>query len=285
MQELAWIIGTITPVALVDITIVALVFFAITFSFRGRQAASLLRGIAIAFVGLFLVANFFRLVALSWLLNYAFIALIVALPLIFQNELRGMLERLGRGRLFVREFGTEDLRTVIVNEIVKACEKLSVRRHGALIVLQKGTGLDEFISTGVPLDAIVRAELLLTIFWPKTELHDGAVIINRDGVIASSAAVLPLTASRNLPVPKMGTRHRAAIGISEVSDALCVVVSEESGKISIAHYGRLITNLEPERLRSLLNANYSSTFAARQTGLRASLRSVWQTWQSLGKQT
>lgn len=277
MQEVFWVIANITPGAIVDITIVALVLFAITFSFRGRQAATLLRGIVIAFVGLFLLATFLRLQALSWLLNNAFTALLVAIPLIFQNELRSLLEKLGQGRLFTTGEASEDIRMSVINEIVKAVEKLSERRHGALIVLQRSSGLDEFISTGVQVDSVVKSELLLTIFWPKTELHDGAVMINREGRIASAAAVLPLTASRNLPTPKMGTRHRASVGITEITDALCVVVSEETGRISVAQAGRLVMKLEPDRLRAVLIAAYGDTTISRASGLRATLRTVWRT--------
>jgi diadenylate cyclase len=141
---------------------------------------------------------------------------------------------------------------------VKPPRKLSERRHGALIVLQRSSGLEEFSRTGVAIDSAVKAELLLTIFWPKTEVHDGAVIINADGRIASAAAVLPLTANRNLPNPKMGTRHRAALGISEVGDAICVVVSEETGKIAITNGGRMVSRLDVERLRTILNAFYGA---------------------------
>lgn len=277
MQEVIWVIGSITPSALVDITIVALVFFVITLSFRGRQAATLLRGIVILFVGLFAAATILRLQALSWLLNNTFTALIVAIPIIFQNELRTLFERIGRGRVLFSSSGPEDIREQIITEIIKTTEKLSERRHGALIVLQRHSGLDEFIATGVPLHSEVRAELLLTIFWPKTELHDGAVIITRDGVLASAAAVLPLTASRNLPTPKMGTRHRAGVGITEVSDATCVIVSEETGRVSIAQSGRLILKVESERLRGMLRVAYDETYAERPVGLRARLLNSWRT--------
>lgn len=280
MQEILWVVSNITPAALVDITIVALVFFTLTLSLRGRQAATLLRGILILFVGLFAVATLLRLQGLSWLLNNTFTALIVAIPLIFQNELRAMFERIGRGRLLFTRYAPEDVRVTIIDEIVKTTEKLCERRHGALIVLQRYSNLEEFIATGVRVDSIVKSELLLTIFWPKTELHDGAVIVTREGILASAAAVLPLTASRNLPTPKTGTRHRAAVGISEVSDATCVVVSEETGRVSVAQNGRLIMKVESERLRAMLLAAYEDSFGERPTGLRASIRAWWQARQA-----
>jgi diadenylate cyclase len=280
VQEVFWVISNITPAALVDITIVALVFFALTLSFRGRQAATLLRGIVILFVSLFVVATLLRLQGLSWLLNNTFTALIVAIPLIFQNEIRALFERIGRGRLLFTNYAPEDVRNSVVDEIVKATEKLTERRHGALIVLQRYSGLEEFITTGIRVESIVKSELLLTIFWPKTELHDGAVIITREGVLASAAAVLPLTASRNLPTPKTGTRHRAAVGISEVTDATCVVVSEETGRVSVAQNGRLIMKVESERLRAMLLAAYEDSFGERPSGLRASLRAWWRARQA-----
>ncbi len=271
MQEVLWVIGNITPSALLDITIVALLFFTISLSFRGRQAATLLRGILVLFVGLFITATVLRLQALNWLLNNAVTALLVAVPLIFQNELRSLFERIGRGRLLSFSDTPDDIRDEVVDEIIKAVEKLSERRHGALIVLQRHSSLDEFASTGVQIHGRVKAELLLTIFWPKTELHDGAVIINRHGVLVSAAAVLPLTASRNLPTPKMGTRHRAGVGITEVTDAVCVIVSEETGRVSLSQNGQLIMRLESERLRALLKAAYSDALATRSTGIRAQL--------------
>jgi diadenylate cyclase len=271
VQEVLWVIGNITPSALLDITIVALLFFTISLSFRGRQAATLLRGILVLFVGLFITATVLRLQALNWLLNNAVTALLVAVPLIFQNELRSLFERIGRGRLLSFSDAPDDIRDEVVDEIIKAVEKLSERRHGALIVLQRHSSIDEFASTGIPIYGRVKAELLLTIFWPKTELHDGAVIINRHGTLVSAAAVLPLTASRNLPTPKMGTRHRAGVGITEVTDAVCVIVSEETGRVSLSQNGQLIMRLESERLRALLKAAYSDALATRSAGIRAQL--------------
>src|SRR5690606_5534577 len=157
---------------------------------------------------------------------------------IFQPELRRALERLGRAGLLINRSAPEGVRTRVIEDIAQAAEKLSERRHGALIVLERNSDLTEYIRTGIPLPADVTPQLFLTIFWPKTELHDGAVIIDRDGQIAAAACVLPLSSSRNLPNPKLGTRHRAAIGISEVSDAICVVVSEETGRIAITNGGR-----------------------------------------------
>ena len=134
--------------------------------------------------------------------------------------------------------------------------------------------MQEYIRTGIGLDSIVTADLLVTVFWPRTELHDGAVIISRDGRIASASSVLPITASRNLPNPNLGTRHRAAVGISEVGDALCVIVSEETGKISVTNAGRMILDLDSQRLRLILNAYYGPTDES-WTSFRSRVREIW----------
>jgi diadenylate cyclase len=256
VREIIWIITNIRTTDILDILIVALLFFGASFLFRGTQAVALLRGMLILVVGLLVIAGLLQLQALGWLLSNALTILAIAIPVIFQPELRRALEQIGRGgRLFNRQT-PEHSRVLIIDEICRAAEKLSERRHGALIVLQRNSSLTEFVRTGVSIDSNVNAELLLTIFWPKTELHDGAVIIDHDGRIAAAAAVLPLTASRNLPNPKMGTRHRASLGISEVTDAICVVVSEETGKIAITSGGRMVSRLDVERLRTILNAFY-----------------------------
>lgn len=256
MEEIIWVLQNLNPTDAIDIFIVALLIFGITFLFRGTQAVALFRGLVFVVAGLIVVAGLLQLQALGWLLSNGLTVLVIAIPVIFQPELRRVLEQLGRGgRLFSRAL-PDDVRVGIINEIVKASERLSERRHGALIVIQRNSNLDEYVATGMSLDSLVNAEILLTIFWPKTELHDGAVIINAAGRIAAGACVLPLTASRNLPNPKMGTRHRASLGISEVSDAVCVVISEETGKIAVTNGGRMVSRLDPERLRTILFAFY-----------------------------
>lgn len=255
-MELFWAIESLTPLDFVDILIVTLFFFGISFFFRGTQAVALLRGTLILYVSLAIISSIFQLQALSWLLTNALTVLAVAIPVIFQPELRRALERLGRGGKIISRQAPENLRMQIIEEVVQAAERLSERRHGALIVLQRNSSLQEYVRTGIPLNSDVNSQILLTIFWPKTELHDGAAIVDDDGRIAAAACVLPLTANRNLPSRKMGTRHRAALGISEESDALCVVVSEETGKIAITNGGRMVSRLDIERLRTILNAFY-----------------------------
>ncbi|MEM6527339.1 MAG: diadenylate cyclase CdaA [Chloroflexota bacterium] len=242
---------------LVDIVLVTLLFFGISFLFRGAQAVALLRGTLFVLVGLILVSGVFQLQALQWLLQNSLFVLAVAIPVIFQPELRRALERLGRTRIFSEDVAAHEDTSQFIEEVCTAVDRLAERRHGALIVLERESSLDEFIRTGVAMDSYVSAALLLTVFWPKTDLHDGAVIVNRAGRVAAAAAVLPLSASRNMPQKKQGTRHRAALGITEVSDAICVVVSEETGRISVANAGRMIPRLDRKRLQNILNALYT----------------------------
>jgi diadenylate cyclase len=256
--ELLWALDNLTLKSLLDIFLVALVFFGASIFFRGTQAIALLRGILLVVGSMLFVSSLLNLLALRWLLENMILVLGIAIPVIFQPEIRRALEQLGRASALLNRTAPDNLRARIIDEVVQAAEKLSERRHGALIVLQRNSNLQEYIRTGIPLNSDVTAQLLLTIFWPKTELHDGAAIVDSDGRLASAASVLPLTASRNLPDPKLGTRHRAALGISEVSDAVCVVVSEETGKISITNGGRIIPRLDSKRLRTILDAFYGA---------------------------
>lgn len=256
-MELLWVVESLTPLAILDVLLVALLFFGLSFFIRGTQAVALVRGLAVVLAVVVVVSNVFQLLALRWLLGNIITVLAIAIPVIFQPELRRALERLGRAGLLINRAGAPDnLRERIIDDICTAAERLSERRHGALIVLERNSGLDEYIRTGITLNADVSPQLFLTIFWPKTELHDGAVIIDRNGKIAVAGAVLPLSSSRNLPNPKLGTRHRAGLGMSEVSDAISVIVSEETGRISIANGGRMIMRLDAKRLRTILNAFY-----------------------------
>ena len=262
MEQILLILESLELRDIVDIAIVSILFYSISFMFRGTQAVALFRGIALVVIGLISVAAIFRLEALSWMLANSLTALVIAIPVIFQPEIRRVLERLGRGTLFGSRLAPQEIRISVIAEICSASDKLSERRHGALIVLQRNSSLQEYIRTGIQLDSVVTSDLLVTLFWPKTELHDGAVIIDNSGRIASASSVLPITASRNLPDPNLGTRHRAAVGISEVGDALCVIVSEETGKISVTNSGRMILDLDSQRLRLILNAYYGPTTEA-----------------------
>ncbi len=245
--------------SVIDILLVSLIFYWVFTLIQGTQAVQLLRGIIVIVVVTVVITNIFQLTAFSWLIRNSLPALLVAIPVVFQPELRRLLERLGRstgGFLSLRSRETA-LRQVI-EAVAQACSQLSLARHGALIVLERETGLQEIIETGVRLNAEVSRELLLTIFFPNTALHDGAVVIREDRIVAAGC-VLPLSAT-NGGDRHLGTRHRAALGVTESSDAVTVVVSEETGIISIAHNGRMIRRLDERRLVKVLTAFYRAQF-------------------------
>ncbi len=256
MTEIIWTLQTLDLSAVLDILIVTAIFYGALRLALGTQAMPLLRGVLILMIGVWLITTILHLTALSWLLRNLLTALLVAVPIIFQPELRRIVEQVGRAglALFSRRQRAGE-REAIISEICQAAEKLSERHHGALIILERDVPLEAYISTGVPLDAMVTSELILTVFWPRTELHDGAIVIH-DGRVAAAACVMPLSASHNLPDRQMGLRHRAALGISEVSDAIAVVVSEETGRIAVANGGRIIRHLDAGRLLTILGAFY-----------------------------
>ncbi len=235
---------------LLDFTLVALFFYAILRLIQGTQAMQLLRGILIVGVIVVAVSRTVELTAFGWLLRNSSLLILVAIPVIFQPELRRALERLGRGLPFLADRPESTATQELITQIVRACEQMANERFGALVVIEGLTSLGEYIERGIRVDGAVSAELLVTIFYPGTPLHDGAVII-REGRLAAASCVLPLT-MRELADPQLGTRHRAAIGISEVSDAISIVVSEERGTISVARNGRIVRRIDPNRLRRIL---------------------------------
>lgn len=253
-QRLDWL-------GVIDILLVTLIFFGVLYLVRDTQAMILLRGIILIIVVVALVTSLVNLPAFSWLIRNSLPAMVFAIPVIFAPELRRALERIGRAGTFFRgsrkNASGEILQTI--QAIVGAAARLSARQHGALIILERFDRLDEYLRTGSVVDSKVTSELLMQIFYPNTPLHDGAVIISGNKIVAA-ACVLPLSSSGILarsPERKMGLRHRAALGISEVSDAIAVVVSEETGTISIAHAGRMIRRLDVERLENILAAFYN----------------------------
>ena len=271
IDNLVFILGRLNWLSVVDLTLVTLVFFGILLLLRETQAMVLLRGVLLLVALVGILTSFEVLPAFSWLVRTTLPALVVAIPVIFAPELRRALERLGRaGTIQASGKVYTDIQKTI-NSIVISAVRLSERGHGALIVLQRLDTLDEYIRTGVMLEARVTTDLLLQVFYPNTPLHDGAVIISGAQLIAASC-VLPLSASgvlTRLPERQMGLRHRAALGISEVSDAIAVVVSEETGSISVVHAGRMIRRLDAERLENILGAFYRPT--GRTKGLRGFL--------------
>jgi diadenylate cyclase len=262
LDNLTYIFQRLNWLSVLDILLVTLIFFLVLYSVRDTQAMVLLRGMIILVVALIFLTSIFELPAFSWLIRSALPALIIAIPVIFAPEIRRALERLGRAGTINFSFTqtAEQQQKVEIPEmlhaVTEAVARLSARQHGALIVIQRSDSLEQYIETGVKLGARVTPELLLQIFYPDTPLHDGAVIIN-NGRIFAAACVMPLSASGVLnrtPERQMGLRHRAALGVSEVSDAVSIVVSEQSGSISISHAGRMIRRIDPERLENILAA-------------------------------
>ncbi|MBN1284886.1 MAG: diadenylate cyclase CdaA [Anaerolineae bacterium] len=255
-MEVIWTLQSLSATACLDIFLVAAVIYLALRLVRGSQAASLLRGTIIIWLIVWVLSNFFPLVAFSWLLRSLLLSLAIAVPVIFQQELRRAVDMVGRaGIRILNRPGQETDRQRVIREICAASEVLSDRLHGGLIVIERRDHLDEYINTGIPLDSVITADLLTTAFWPKTELHDGAAIV-RANRIAAAACVLPLSAVRRMPDRSMGLRHRAALGISEVSDAVAVVISEESGHISLVNNGRFVRRLDAKRLQTILNEFY-----------------------------
>jgi len=253
VENLLWYLQRLEWIDILDVLLVAFIFFCFLYLVRGTRAVPLLRGVILFIIVIALLGNAIRLRAFGWLIQSAIPALLVAVPVVFQQELRRALERLGRaGTLFGRTRGERATLERTLAAIAQASRTLSKRRHGALIVLERETGLQELADSGVLLDADTTHELLVTIFDPHTVLHDGAVIV-RHGRMLAAACVLPLSTAF-LADRQLGLRHRAAIGVTEESDAIVVVVSEERGTISIAHNGRIIRNLDIKRLEAVLRA-------------------------------
>lgn len=251
LERLDWL-------SVLDILLVTLVIFGIFLLLRDTQAMTLMRGVIFILVLLGILTSFDLLPAFSWLVQTTLPALLLAVPVIFAPEIRRALERVGRASAIFSSNtngqGFEDA----ISHIVSAAVKLSARRHGALIVLQRLDGLQEYIETGVLLNADLSDKLLLQTFYPNTPLHDGAVIISGNQIIAA-ACVMPLAfgdIQSQSPGRQLGLRHRAAIGISQHTDAVAVVVSEETGAISVAAGGKIIRRLDAERLENVLTAFY-----------------------------
>jgi uncharacterized protein (TIGR00159 family) len=242
--------GRFGPTAVLDIAIVSLLLYWLLSLISGTSAATLVRGILILLTLGFVLSNVFNLTMLQFLLRNSIPALIFAIPVLFAPEIRRALEQLGRAGSLIPRTTTVSPNTRLAETVARAAQQLSERRFGALMVIERSTPLGEYASRGVAMDAVVSAELLLNIFWPNSPLHDGAVILHGDRVVAA-AVVLPLAQSPN--VEHIGTRHRAAIGITEISDAIAVVVSEETGTISLSNAGRMVRNLGEARLQKVLS--------------------------------
>jgi len=242
--------------AIVDISIVSFVVYKVIMLVKETRAWQLIKGLFLILVATEL-SKILRLTTINFILENLLSVLALGAIILFQPELRRALEKIGRSRFKdIFGFDEDNIRiqtTAVIEEIVKACTDLSAKYTGALIVIERDTKIGDIINTGTQLDSCVSTELLVNIFVPDTPLHDGAVII-RDNKIKAAACFLPLTDNPNLS-KELGTRHRAALGITEVSDCIAVVVSEESGKISFALNGGLTRNLTSDTLRKALNKN------------------------------
>ncbi len=256
LNEISFFFERFDLTSIIDVVLVTLVVFFLLRLVRGTQAVVLLRGIVVLVITIALLTSLLNLPAFTWLLENSLPAILVAIPVIFAPEIRRALERLGRTSTVFAWTGEPDQVERLIETVCATAQRLSDRRYGALIVIEREVPLAEYKETGVRLDADLTPELLLQIFHINTPLHDGAAII-ADGRIASAATVMPLSSSGMLsrsPERHMGLRHRAALGISEVSDAVSVVVSEETGGISVTHNGRIIRRLDQARLRNILTA-------------------------------
>ncbi|HZU86504.1 MAG TPA: diadenylate cyclase CdaA [Anaerolineaceae bacterium] len=262
LSEISFFLQRLDWTSLLDLALVALVFFIILVVVHDTQAMVLLRGVIFLVVVFSLLTAIINLPAFSWLVSTVLPALLLAIPVIFAPEIRRGLERIGRAGSsslpWNKNVPAADLMVLTIRAVVTAASRLSARQHGALIVLQRHDSLREYTQTGIRMDSTVTPEILMQIFYPNTPLHDGAVLIT-DNRIEAAACVMPLSSSGILNKTtdrKMGLRHRAALGISEASDAIAVVVSEETGTISIAHSGRIIRRLDSERLENILLTFY-----------------------------
>jgi diadenylate cyclase len=234
--------------SVLDILLVALVFYGLFYFVQGTRAVTLLRGTIVVVFLAVLASSVFHLTAFSWLIRNSIPALLVAIPVIFQPELRRALERLGRPGMLLARRSASAAQTV--STIARAASQLAKQGFGALIVLEGTTGLQDFVDTGVLLDAQLSDDLLLSIFFKNSALHDGAVIV-REGRVVAAACMLPLSENNDLE-RNLGTRHRAAIGVTEGTDAIAIVVSEETGMMAVAHNGRLVRRLDEGELNRLL---------------------------------
>jgi len=253
-------IGHVTLVDVVDIALIAYMFYRLSLVLRGTRAVSLVKGI---FIVLVLLGVSTVLPTFNWIMRGVLPIGVIALVIIFQPELRLTLERLGRGTVFqLGLLPIEGERTgAITSEVMDACESLASRRIGALIVLEREAGLLDVTRTGKTLDGLVSSELIETVFAPRSPLHDGAIVV-REGRIVAAGCALPHSENPGLSATT-GMRHRAALGLSERTDAVCVVVSEETGSMSLAVDGTLSPGLEriqlTERLLKLFEAKHGSS--------------------------
>ncbi len=254
-RDLSRLLEQLNWMSALDILVVALMFYVLLVIVRGTQAVNLLRGVIVLVMLVVVFSGLFQLRAVSWLLRATLPALLLAIPVIFQPEIRRALTRLGRAGSWLTFRGRQEQVLAVIDCIVSASDRMAQNRHGGLIVIEREVGLQEYIDTGVLLDATPSAELIVQIFHKDTPLHDGAVVLRGDQLMAA-ACVLPLSTDARMTERRYGLRHRAAIGVTESSDAVAVVISEETGGMSVAYNGRMIRRLTPKRLSNILAAFY-----------------------------
>ncbi|MBN3489349.1 diadenylate cyclase CdaA [Lactobacillus acidophilus] len=257
-----------------DVLIIWYLVYRLIMLIRGTKAVQLAKGIVFIFI-VRIVAGLLQLHAVTYIVDQIVSWAVIGIIVILQPEIRRGLERLGRTPIFSGRGESEHAQSVkMVNELDKAIQYMSKRRIGALITIQQDTGLDDYIETGIKLDADISGELLINIFIPNTPLHDGAVIITNNR-IAVAAAYLPLSDSSMIP-KRLGTRHRAAVGISEVTDAITIVVSEETGGVTITRNGRFLLDLSRDEYLKYLNAQLVPKEEKKIPWIRRVINRVWK---------
>ena len=270
--QLQGLLATLGILDIIDIVVVAYFLYRLYLMLKNTRAATLVKGLLVL-VAFMIVCRTLNLHVISWLLEKSMTVIMVALPVVFQPELRRALEQIGRGKLFRKssELDEQEL-DAMLDDVADATKNMSKAKVGALMVFERATGLVERIETGVPIDGIVSSGLIQNIFVKDTPLHDGAVVIRGNRVVAA-CCLLPLTENRNLS-QELGTRHRAAIGISEQSDAMVLVVSEETGAISIARNGELMRYLTVDDVKDILRNAIIQPHAATKDNLLDKIKSM-----------
>jgi len=255
-----------------DIFVVALLINRALAYLAGTRAVQLIKGFLMLGV-LAVVVNFMDFRLMSWVFDRFFAVLFIALTILFQPELRNILEEIGRGHLWQRRVNKEEAETK-AEEILEALLYFKTNKIGALLVFEQGTGLKEYWRSAVKLNAKISQELIISIFWKDNPLHDGAIIIDKNQIIAG-ACYLPL--SDNVELSRwFGTRHRAAMGITDVSDAIVLVASEERGEISMVHKGHLSRNIKDTQIKKLLTYYYSGIREESRNTFLSNLKSLWR---------
>ena len=272
LEQLEALYRTLHLLDFIDMAIVSLVLYRVYLLLKNTRAASLVKGLIVLILAT-LLSSWLELHVINWLLQKSITVLLVALPVVFQPELRRALEHLGRGKFFGR-YSLDDAEVEgIISSLSNAAFSMSKHKIGALIVIERETGLDDYIETGIKLDGLVSSEFLINIFIPNTPLHDGAIIIRGNRIIAASC-LLPLSEVSGLS-KELGTRHRAAIGLSEQTDAMILVVSEETGTISLSSGGHLRRGLTKEDIKKALYP----ALLVNSTSIKETTKELFRSWR------